>query len=109
MRCYLIFLFLNVFVIQAQKDSVRLVSILSSECGGTYRIEPHFITKERIGDTTFIRLSCTNNCAGYNNPKVMLSGDSVKIHIGIGTRTEKDKMFYRIDGKLLDLDELTEL
>lgn len=87
MRCSLLFFFLNVFVIQAQKDSVRLVDIQSSECGGTYHVEPHFLSRKTIGDTTYISLACSNNCAGFNNPKVTLTGDSVKIEIGYGLKT----------------------
>lgn len=98
-----------VVLAQQEKDSVRLVDIRSSECGGMYHVEPHFTSKLLIGDTTYITLSCTNNCAGYHNPKVFIAGDSVKIDIGYGARTNEDKMFYRINGKLLDIVELNEL
>ncbi|MGV3611164.1 MAG: hypothetical protein ACO1N0_09460 [Fluviicola sp.] len=109
MNKLLIFFFLNVFAAQAQKDSVYLADIQSSECGGEYRIEAHFTSKKTIGDTTYITLSCTNNCSGYHHPKVFLSADSVKIDIGYGLRTKEDKMFYRINGKLMDSRELSEL
>lgn len=109
MSKFLFFLFLaNVSAIYAQKNSVQLVDIQSSECAGMYPVQPHFLSKEMVGDTTYVSLFCTNNCSGYNRPKVSLSADSVKINIGYGARIEETKMFYRINGKLMDSDELTE-
>lgn len=103
MRYFLFFLFLNVFALHAQKDSVRLVDIQSSECGGMYYVEPHFLRKETIGDTTYISLSCSNNCAGYNSPEVRLLGDSVLISIRYGAKTTRLKL---LNGKYITNQEI---
>ncbi len=81
MNRLLIFFFLNFFASQAQKDSVRLVDFQSSECGETHSKKPHFLSKETIGDTTYISLSCSNYCNGYHDPFVSLHGDSVEIRV----------------------------
>lgn len=105
MNRLLIFFFLNVFASQAQKDSVRLADIQSSECGGDYYIKPHFLSNRMIGDTTYITLSCTNNCSGYYDPGVEIKGDSVLIQILGGTKYIE----YKINDKLIPDDELKEL
>ncbi len=91
------------FDAQAQ-DSVRLVDIQSSECGGMYQVKPHFLEKETIGDTTYISLSCSNNCAGYHDPSVSLSGDSVLIEIGYG---EKITRFKLLNGEYISEEEIS--
>lgn len=95
LRYFLFFLCVHAFAAQAQ-----LAAIQSSECGGTYLAEPHFLKKETIGDTTYISLSASNNCFGYHNPTVHLSGDSVFIAIHPGTKRVtyniKNKRKYRI-------------
>ncbi|TSJ47815.1 hypothetical protein [Fluviicola chungangensis] len=88
---------------QQEKDSVRLVDIQSSECGGIYYVKPHFLGKETIGDTTFISLSCSNNCAGYNNPEVRLSEDSVLISIHYGAKTTRLKL---LNGKYIHEEDM---
>lgn len=104
MNRLLIFFFLNVFVTQAQKDSVRLVDIQSSECGGDYYIRPHFLSRETVGDTTFVRLSCTNNCSGYHNPSVSLFEDSiVRITVPPGTEVI---LFKLLNGEYVDENEI---
>lgn len=103
MKLGLFFFFLSVFVAQAQKDSVRLVNIQSSECGGMYYVQPHFLRKETVGDTTFITLSCSNNCSGYHDPSVSLSGDSVLIKVGYGERITRFKL---LNGQYLEEEEI---
>lgn len=107
MRILLLNCFLGVtsLVVRAQqeKDSVRLVDIQSSECGGMYPIKPHFLGKETVGDTTFISLSCSNNCSGYHDPSVSLSGDSVLIHFGYGERVTRFKL---LNGEYMDEEEI---
>lgn len=90
-------------MIHAQNNIVRLVDIQSSECGGMYYVEPHFLSKETIGDTTYIRLSCSNNCAGYNNPEVRLSADSVLISIHYGSKTTRLKL---LNGKYITEEDI---
>lgn len=111
MRSFLliILLFLNVFASQAQKDSVRLVDIRSSECGGTYLSEPHFLKKETIGDTTYISLSGSNNCFGYHNPTVSLSGDSVLITFPPGAKRIIYEIKNKCKYKYINESELDEL
>lgn len=109
MRYFLFFLFLNVFALQAQTDSVRLVDIQSSECKAMIEVTPGFVKKEMVGDTTFIRLFCSNNCAGYHNPSVSLSGDSVLITIHGGELLMEPRKFYLVDNEWInefDMDEL---
>lgn len=103
MNRLLIFFFLNAFALQAQKDSVRLVDIQSSECKAMIEVIPGFLRKETIGDTTYINLFCSNNCAGYNSPEVTLSGDSVNIQIHYGTKTIR---YLLKNGQYIDEDEL---
>lgn len=97
------FVSISLFAAQAQTDSVHLVDIQSSECEGVYYVEPHFLSKETIGDTTFISLSCSNNCAGYNSPEVRLSGDSVLISIHYGAKTTRLKL---LNGKYIPEEEM---
>lgn len=94
---------ISLLTAQAQTDSVRLVDIQSSECGGMYRVKPGFIRKETIGDTTFMSLFCSNNCAGYHDPSVSLSGDSVLIHFGYGKRVTRFKL---LNGEYIDEEEI---
>lgn len=105
MRRYLLFFFLNVFVLQAQKDSVHLVDIQSSDCKAMVELKPGFVKKERTGDTTFIDLFCSNNCAGYHNPSLKVHGDSVLIDIPGGTI----ETYFKIKGKLIPEYDLWEL
>jgi|GEM_PF-6026821 len=104
MRSFLLyFLFLNVSAVQAQKDSVRLVDIQSSECKAMIEVRPGFVKKEMIGDTTYLDLFCSNNCGGYYDPQVKLSGDSVLITIKGGTPTYEPVMMYKVNDEWLSL------
>ena len=103
LRYLLFFLFVHAFAAQAQKDSVYLADIQSSECGGSYYVSPHFLSKQIIGDTTYLTLSCTNNCNGYNNPRVTLKDDSVKIAFGYGLKTIR---YLLRSGQYIDSAEL---
>lgn len=106
MRNYLFyFFFLNVFVLKAQKDSVRLVDIQSSECKAMIEVRPGFVKKELMGDTTFIDLFCSNNCGGYHDPQVKLSGDSVLITIKGGTPIYEPVMMYKVSNEWLNLKD----
>jgi hypothetical protein len=106
MNRLLIFFFLNIFASQAQTDSVRLVDIQSSECGGMYHVEPHFLRKETIGDTTYISLSCSNNCGGYHDPSVELQGDSIFIIIHAGEKEMRPFIRYKVNGVIYSEDDL---
>lgn len=105
-KCFL-FLFLIGFSAQAQKDSVRLVDIQSSECGGMYYVKPNFVSRKTIGDTTFISLSCTNNCGGYHDPGIEVSGDSVFISIHAGEKSMKPSVYYKVNGEIYSDFDLT--
>ncbi|MGV3611165.1 MAG: hypothetical protein ACO1N0_09465 [Fluviicola sp.] len=107
MNRLLIFFFLNVFASQAQTDSIRLVDIQSSECGGMYRVKPGFIRKETSGDTTLMSLFCSNNCAGYHSPGVTWSGDSVFITIHAGEKGMSPSIYYRVNGVIYSPEDLS--
>lgn len=106
MRNCLFFFFLNVFALQAQKDSVHLVDIQSSECKAMIEVQPGFVKKEMVGDTTLIDLFCSNNCGGYHDPTVKLSGDSVLITILGGKHYFEPKIYYKVEGELYNNNEL---
>lgn len=91
---------------QQEKDSVRLVDIQSSECGGMYTVKPGFISKKIVGDTTFIQLFCSNNCGGYHRPNVALMGDSVLITIHAGEKLLKPFVHYKVNGEIYSEDDL---
>jgi len=95
--------------VSAQKDSVRLVDIQSSECKAMIEVRPGFVKKEMHGDTTYIKLFCSNNCAGYYAPRVTLSGDSVLISIRGGKVIMEPRKFYLVNNEWInefDMDEL---
>jgi hypothetical protein len=97
---------MSLLSVQAQKDPVQLVDIQSSECGGMYYVKPTFISRKTIGDTTFIRLSCTNNCGGYHDPGIEVSGDSVFISIHAGEKSMKPSVYYKVNGEIYSEDNL---
>lgn len=79
----------------SQADSIRLVGFESTECEGIYSVKPGFIRNETIGDTTFVRLFCSNNCEGFHDPKVLLQGDSVQFIVAGGKREIMEQVYYK--------------
>ena len=97
------FLLLSVSVVHGQKYLVQLADFQSSECVIMYHVKPGFVRNETIGDTTYIDLYCTNNCSGYHNPSINLSGDSVQITVPYGRREIR---YLLRNGEYLDEDDV---
>jgi hypothetical protein len=99
---FLVLLLLTELTVHAQKDTVYLVSIeKSADCLKPYP-NPWFSSNQTISDTSYIRLLGRNDCNGYHDPSVTLSGDTVLISIPCGIV----KTVYSIHGQYFNEEQM---